>query len=96
LHHSKAKKNEHQNDYEKFPELYLYTDHKIDKNVSGRLSNKTKEALDDDIFFMRKRFRNTSKKLKRDLYHIDWPKNEPKEDWISKRIGLRTRQAQKL
>jgi hypothetical protein len=93
LHYSPAKKNEHQNDHVAFPELYLYSDHKISKNVSNHLSQEMRDELDNDIFYMRRNFKRSIKKLNRTIDYTNWLKNLPESDRFSERMRLRSRHA---
>ncbi len=93
LHHSPAKKNKHQNDYEAYSELYLYDDYKTPKNGSNHHSLEIVADLDGDIFYMRRHFKRTVKKLKRTMYYDNWLKNVREGDRTNERARLRARSA---
>lgn len=93
LHYSPAKKNEHQNDHETYPEHYLFSDHKMTKNPSNHLSQEMRAELDDDIYYMRRNFKRSNRKLNHSIHYTDWFENLPEIDRFSERMRLRPRHA---
>jgi hypothetical protein len=93
FHYSPAKKNDHENDHGIFPDLYLYSKHKKAKNVSKHLSREMRVELDDDIYYMRRNFKRSNKKLNHSIHYTDWFENLPQIDRFSERMRLRPRHA---
>ena len=80
FHSSKELKNKHQKGDETLSQAYLYKNHTSRKNSSGRLYAETMVELDDDIYFMRRQFKRTVRKLRNNLYFSNWLKNMPEKD----------------
>ncbi len=93
LYYSPAKKNKHQNNHETFPEHYIYSDQEISRYGSNHLSQEVISELDEDIYYMRRNFKRTNKKLTRSIHYTNWLENMPESGRPSERMRLRSRHA---